>query len=92
MGLWGYMELYGTIWDLPIFLMLADFWFSPPAAPHAMAKRRVQGKTKHVQMALNIKSAASASADGLQKCYFEGFNDGAGGQGRHRCVYIIIHR
>ena len=21
MGLWGYMELYGTIWDLPIFLM-----------------------------------------------------------------------
>ena len=23
MGLWGYMELYGTIWDLPIFLMTA---------------------------------------------------------------------
>ena len=73
-------------------LDLVDFWFSPLAAPHAMAKGRAQGKTKHVQMALNIKSAASASADGLQKCYFEGFNVGAGGQGQHRRVDIIIHR
>ena len=39
-----------------------------------MAKGRAQGKTKHVRMVLNIKSAASVSADGLQKRWFEGFN------------------
>ena len=57
-----------------------------------MAKGWAQGKTKHVQMALNIKSAASVSADGPQKCSSEGFNVGAGGQGRHRRVYIMLHR
>ena len=46
---------------------LVDFWFSPSAAPHAMAKGRALGKTKHVQMVLKIKSAASVSANGLQK-------------------------
>ena len=48
-----------------------------------MAKGRAQGKTKHVQMVLNIKSAASVSADGLQKRWFEGFNVDVGGQGRN---------
>ena len=62
---------------------LADFWFSPSAAPHAMVKGRAQGKNKHVRMVLNINSAASASADGLQKCWFKGFDVGAGGYGRH---------
>ena len=71
---------------------LADFWFSPSAAPHAMSKGRAQCKTKHVQMVLNIKYAASVSADGLQKCWFEGFNVGAGEQGWHWCMNIMLNR
>ena len=50
-----------------IMLDLEDFWFSTSAAPHAMSKGRAQNKAKHVQMILNIKSAASVSADGLQR-------------------------
>ena len=70
---------------------LADFWFSPSAAPHAMSKGRARCKTKHVQIVLNIKSAASVSADGLQKCWFEGIDLGAGEQGRHRCADIMLN-
>ena len=46
-----------------------------------MAKGRAQGKIKHVQMVLNIKSAASVSANGLQKCWFEGFDVDVAGKG-----------
>ena len=44
-----------------------DFWFSTSAAPHAMSKGKARNKAKNVQMVLNIKSAASVSADGLQR-------------------------
>ena len=73
-------------------LDLVDFWFSPSAAPHAMSKGRAQHKVKHVQIVLNIKYAALVSANGLQKCWFEGFNVGVGKQGWHQHADIMLNR
>lgn len=41
--------------------------------------RKSTGQDKHVQRTLNIKSEASVSANGLQKCRCEGFALGRGG-------------
>ena len=43
------------------------------ASYHAMANFKVQGRNRHVRGASNIKSTASVSANGLQKCWCEGF-------------------
>ena len=34
-----------------------------------MAKGKAQGRKKHIQRALSIKSVALVNADGLQKCW-----------------------
>jgi len=43
-----------------------------------MAKIKAQGKKKHVQQALNIKSVAPVGGDELQVCWCKGFGVGCG--------------